>query len=145
MTMILSKWMIAFLLLLSFSGCERRTRVRLEGGNPPTFVLSGSGVLGGFVIYRPEAERVGSLDDKNNIAWEIEAKQMPGELVERLGSITYGAVPNGYRQVIPGSGEPPLLKPAKRYRYWVVTGNAPGVIGHFEVRDGVAVVVDGSI
>ncbi len=95
------------------------------------------------MIYRAESEKVGSPDDKNNIAWEIEAERMPGELVEEVGSIIYGAVPNGYRQVIPGNEEPPRLKPGKRYRYWVVTGNAPGAIGYFELRDGVAVAVDG--
>jgi hypothetical protein len=91
MVMILSKWMIAFLLLLSISGCERRTRVRLEGGNPPTFILSGSGVLSGVVIYSPEPESLkGSTDEKHPL-WEIKEVDLHGGLVERVHSIKNSA------------------------------------------------------
>ena len=112
--MIMRKWMIALLLLLSISACERRTRVRLEGGNPPTFILSGSGVLGGLVIDGPQPERFRSPSDKENILWEIEPERMPGKLVEELHSVTYGVIPDGYKQTIPGHGEsPPPLIPEK--------------------------------
>jgi hypothetical protein len=140
MVMILCKWMIAFLLLLSISGCERRTQVTLEGGNPPTFILSGSGVLSGVVIYSPERLK-GSTDEKDPL-WEIKEVDLHGELVERVHSITYGVVPAGYQQATPATGAPPPLIPGKRYRYWIVTGEAPGAIGYFEIRDGVAVAVD---
>lgn len=142
MRMILSRWTIGFLLVLHVSACERRTTVRLEGANPPTFILRGSGVLGGLRIYGPEPESVRSPTEKEPILWEIEEENMRGEAIEKLHSITYGIVPDGYKQIIPQHGEPLPLITGKRYRYDFVTGEAPGAMGYFEIRNGEAVSID---
>ena len=134
---------VLMLLLFSISACERRTEVRLQGGNPPTFILSGSGVLGGLRIYGPEPERFRSPRAKDNVVWEINAADLRGEFVEKLHEITYGVVPKGYKQLAPEQGNAPPLIPGKHYRYDFVTGEAPGAIGYFEIRDGVAVTVEG--
>jgi hypothetical protein len=135
-------------LLLSVIGCERRTQVRLEGGNPPRFVLSGSGKLGQVIIFGPEQEEMAKTDpfDKTYALWEI-ATEKDGEKgatsVEELSSITYGVLPHGYVQIKPKNGTPAALMQGKRYRYWFVTVNAPHASGYFEIRDSKAVPVSG--
>jgi hypothetical protein len=133
----------AFLL----TSCERRTEVRLGGGDPPTFYLSGSGRLGTTIVYGPEQERIADRDpfDKTYAIWEMEPeKKGEGAALQVEGlTVTYGAILPGYKQLKPNSGLPPPLIPGKRYRYWFVTVNAPGASGYFEIRDGKAVKVDG--
>ncbi len=140
---------LTLLLLVCFmSECERRTEVRVEGGNPPRFVLKGSGRLGQAIIFGPEQERIAQSDpfDDTYALWEIEP-ETEGEIaatpVEELGSLTYGVVPSGYKQIKPKTDPPPELESGKRYRYWFVTVNAPHAAGYFEIKDGKAIPVQG--
>src|ERR1041384_1002043 len=141
------KLILAAFVLLTVSSCERRTEVRLEGGVPPRFLLSGSGRLGTVIFYAPEQERIADTDptDKTYEIWEIDP-ELKGEgaavPVEGL-RVSYGELLPGYVQVRPQKGAPPTLSPGKRYRYWFVTINAPGASGYFESRDGKAVSVEG--
>ena len=139
---------ICVLTLLLTLSCERRTEVKLEGGNPPNFVLSGSGRLGEVLIFGPEQEPIAKSEpsDKTFVLWEIETeKQVEGgsALVEKVGTITYGIVPRGYKQVKPKEGFAAGLVSGKRYRYWFVTVNAPHAAGYFEIRDGKPISVPG--
>jgi len=143
------KSLMLLLFLLGFmSVCERRTEVKIEGGNPPKFVLSGSGRLGTVIVFGPEQERIAESDpaDDTFALWEIEPEKK-GEVgavpVEELGAVTYGVVPPSYKQIKPKNGSAPDLVPGKRYRYWFVTVNAPHAAGYFEIRDGKAVAVPG--
>ena len=113
---VLASRLILSLSLLSMSACESRTQVRLGGGNPPTFTLSGSGNLIQVFIYGPEPERIRNPSDKSNILWEIRAESMSGELVEQVAQVTYGVIPNGYQQVFPEQLEAPALIPGKHYK-----------------------------
>jgi hypothetical protein len=138
----------AFTILFALTSCERKTVVRLEGGNPPTFLMSGSGRLGAVIIFGPEQERIASSDpfDDTYAVWEIAAEKEGEEgaaRVEDLRSITFGVVPKGYKQIKPKGGPPPSLSPGKRYRYWLVTVNAPHDAGYVEIRDGKPALVDG--
>ncbi len=54
--------LLCMILLFLMSSCERRTEVRLEGENPPRFILKGSGRLGELIIYGPEQERIAQSD-----------------------------------------------------------------------------------
>lgn len=144
----MTKLVLRLLLLIAITSCEARTVVRLEGGNPPSFVLAGSGRLGEVAIYSPEQEHIAGSDafDDTYALWQIRPEREGGQaaaLVKDLHSITYGVVPRGYRQIKPQSGPPPALSPGKRYRYWFVTVNAPHAAGYFEIRDGKAVNVEG--
>src|SRR6266852_637465 len=117
-----------FILLSLAIACERRTEVMLQGGNVPKFVLSGSGRVGEVVIFGPEQEAIAKSDpfDKTYAVWEIMAEGEGEDAsvpVEGL-TITYGAVPRGYKQIKPNRGEVPALTPGKRYSYWFVTVNA---------------------
>ncbi len=140
---------LVLLLLLSFmSDCERRTEVRVEGGNPPRFVLKGSGRLVEVKIFAPEQEHIAQSDpfDDRYELWKIEAEksvETDKKPIEELAAITYGLVPKGYTQTKPEHGQPPPLEPGKRYSYWFVTENAPWGAGYFEIRAGKAVTVSG--
>ena len=130
------------LLVLCVFGCERPTKVRLAGANPPVFLLSGSGKLGTLRIYGPKQRDVGS--DKNFAIWEIKPIEgyINGEPVESLREITYGIVPKGYKQIYPEGGLPaPGLVAGERYQYWFQTINAPHARGYFEIVDGKPVAV----
>jgi hypothetical protein len=116
---------------------ERSTKVRLEGGNPPTFVLSGSGELSDLVIYGPKQRDI--IGDRAFAVWEI--KPINGhegaESIESLSPIKYGSVPKNYIEVYPGNGAsaPPLIE-GEKYQYWFQTINAPHARGYFEIRNG---------
>jgi len=138
-----------FSLLLAawlYAGCERSTHVRVEGGTTPVFVISGSGKLASFVVYSPDfAEKAESPWDENFALWKI--KPIGGHLsatpVGKLERITYGLVPDGYRQVKPPVGSAPPLTEGQKYFYDVETHNAPGTAGFLEIRNSQAVATDG--
>ena len=130
------------------TSCERRTEVKIEGGDNPTFILTGSGRLDEILVFAPEQEQISKGDpfDDTHAIWIIEP-DATGEHakrpVESVGVVTYGVVPNGYRQKRPKDGAPPPLMPGNRYKYWFITVNAPWAAGYFEIRDGKAVTVSG--
>ena len=57
----MNRLVLPLFLLCLMSGCERRTEVKVEGGNPPKFVLSGSGRLQ-VIFYGPEQELIAKSD-----------------------------------------------------------------------------------
>jgi hypothetical protein len=138
-----------FALLLAiwlFAGCERSTHVRVAGGTIPVFAFSGSGNLASFVVYSPDfAEKAESPWDDNFALWEI--KPIGGHSnatpVGKLERITYGVVPDGYKQVKPEVGLAPPLTAGSKYFYDVETTNAPGTAGYLEIRNSRAVRTDG--
>lgn len=133
-------FVLVMLALLLLSACERKTTVRVTGGNPPTFVISGSGELGEVIITKPKEEQT-KIPDQNNVLWKITAIRMPGSPVEVVGSVTYGVTPPGYRQSLPEQGPAPTLQDNKRYGYFFVTGDAPHGTGHFGIENGQAVSI----
>lgn len=138
-----------FALLLAiglFAACKRSTHVKVEGGTTPVFVLSGSGNLESFVVYSPDfAEKAESPWDENLALWKIRPnrERLHGTPVEQPGRITYGLVPDGYRQVRPWDGSAPPLTEGQKYFYDVETTNAPGAGGFVEIRNSQAVPTDG--
>ena len=134
--------LLSTLLLTFLTACERRTVVKLEGGNPPAFVLSGSGELGDLRIYGPKQREVRS--DLDYAIWEIQPINgyLEGERLERLSRIIYGVIPKGYKQIYP---EPdaavPQLVDGQKYEYWLQSINAPHARAYFEIRDGKAVEI----
>ncbi len=119
--------------------CERATKVRLVGGNPPIFILSGSGSLSTLVIHGPKQRDI--VGDRAYAVWEIVPTNgdANAKSIESLGQITYGVAPEGYKQEYPEQGTPPALVENQRYGYWFQTINAPHARGYFEIRNGKAV------
>ena len=134
-------FLLVVLALLFLSACERKTIVKVTGGNPPTFVISGSGELGEVIITKPAPEQTKNPLDEENVLWRIRAIEMPGKAVEAVGSLTYGVTPQGYKQSMPEQGAAPTLEDNKRYGYLFVTGDAPVGSGYFQIHNGQAVLV----
>lgn len=139
---------VVLLLLITcfLTGCERTTQVKLKGGTHPVFDLSGSGEVCSLTVFGPEfmtkAERP---RDENFAVWKIEPSGgFNGTWIGKLGSITYGVVPEGYTQAIPKEGTPVPLIDGQKYLYVVETINAPGASGYFEIRNSKAVPTNGS-
>ena len=133
-------FLISIFSLVLFGNCERGTTVKLKDGNPPTFVLSGSGELGDLVIYGPKQRDVSS--DRSFALWEIKPLNgfLNGRAVEDIRSIKYGVVPRDYKQVYPENGaSPPHLVAGEKYEYWFQTINAPHARAYFAIRDNKAV------
>ena len=135
---------ILLLLVALFStACERDTKLIIEAGNPPKFVMSGSGTLGALRIRGPRKQREVVGEDAS-IYWEIEPKDEGSDRnVERLGPITYGKVPDGYIQIYPAPGQAaPSLVEGERYNIRIATNNANGVDKFFVIREGKVAVSD---
>ena len=130
--------------LAGFGTClERRTKVTLADGNPPTFVLSGNGYLTSLVIDEPKQR--GVSDDRPVTLWEIQPMRhsRTGRSVEDIGAVKYGVVPEGYKQVYPANeASPAELIAGKKYQYWATTMNAEHAAACFEIRDNKAVAAE---
>lgn len=135
-----SKWagmVVSFLILVVSSVCERDMRVKIDGKNPPTFELSGSGNLIFLVLTEIHNNKPSLLGAPE--LWKI---QPSGEnRVSKLPSITYGIVPNGFIQVIPASGPPPPLIEGKVYDFGGPNDSANGGSIWFTIKGGKPVEV----
>ena len=99
-----------------------------------------------FTVWGPDfmtkAEKPG---DENFAVWKIgPSGGFHGTWISKLGSITYGVVPEGYTQIIPKEGTPVPLMENQKYFYWVETANAPGAGGYLEIKNSRAVQTTGS-
>lgn len=64
-----------------------------------------------------------------------------GKYTSEIAKITYGIVPEGYKQVVPASGPPPQLVEGRYYSYSFKTENGMPADGDFEIHGGQAVSV----
>src|SRR5262249_48627232 len=129
---------IAFAVMVSIinAACERATTISFEGGNPPKFVMTGSGSLGLLRVLGPEKQR-DVFGEAPFFYWVIEPLTKDSDRsVEKMGPITYGQIPSGYKQVYPENGKAPPLIEGKLYSIKIDTINAPGIIKNFTIRDG---------
>lgn len=137
-------WWLLIPLLLFSSTCERRTEVKLEGGNPPSFVLFGTGNLVELSVGYDLQDKTVAPSKRSPVIWKITQTSRDGERLENLGRIVYGVVPKGYKQTVPTEGNPPPeLTTGKYYYYYLETINAPHVDGDFEIRNGKPIRVYG--
>lgn len=138
------RYSVAVILMLAVSvalGCERATKLVIKGRNPPVFVMSGSGSLGIIRVRGPENQREAEGEDAF-LYWVIVNREDEDQNVERLGPVTYGKVPQGYKQVYPERGEAPQLVEGERYNIRIATNNANGVDKFFVIRNGKVEVAD---
>jgi hypothetical protein len=119
--------LLALLCLLTGAACDRATKVTLSGGDHPTFDLSGSGTLKRLQVEGPAGPE-----------WAIVAEGL-GDSVGRFEGITYGEVPPGYTQTVPGRGTAPPLVEGKTYYLTVDTKNEPALRVPFIISDGKAI------
>jgi hypothetical protein len=133
----MKKRTLSIILVLTMSSCEWDTSVRLEGGNPPVFVLSGSGGLDYVVIHGNRQLRQNE-GDRDFAMWEVQASDPHWKRgVRSIGSVTYGKAPAGYKQIYPENDEvPPPLVEGVQYEYWFQTSDANGARGYFRIKNG---------
>jgi hypothetical protein len=140
--------LLAFLLpILLFAGCERSTRVRVEGGVTPVFAFSGSGNLAKLEVYLLPISYENETKPfwTSPAVWRIDAQQgySRGRSLQDIDKVTYGVVPPGYKQVNPENNQPPpTILPDRIYQVSCDTTNAPHGATAFQVREGKARSVD---
>ena len=117
--------MLSVFLPLCGVGCEVATRVSTDGENPPTFTITGTGAISFLRVVEAPAPGEGFLEAP--VIWEIRPlSELRGIPASKLPQITYGVVPNGFRQTQPQVGSPPSLLEGKTYDVWLPTYNANG-------------------
>jgi hypothetical protein len=135
-----SKWaglVPSLLILVITTGCERDMRIKIDGKNPPTFTLSGSGnlvFLSLGEVHNNNPPPLGVPD-----LWKI--RPNGNNKISKLPNITYGIVPDGFTQVIPASGTPPPLVEGKVYDFGGPADNANGGSIWFTIQGGKSVEV----
>ena len=123
----------ALLMTVCGSACEIPTTIKVEGGNPPVFRMSGSGSLGRLVVRGPKA--IHDITGPDAAAyWYIKVEQH--ENVARLSPLTYGKTPAGYVQIYPESGDATPLVENEIYYLQIDAADAPGIQGYFVIRNG---------
>ena len=136
------KYALLLLIFVSTINClrERDTTLTIEGDNPPTFRMAGSGLLSTLRVGGPKKQRDGVGEDPY-LYWVIKFKQDGSERpIESIGTIVYGEIPSGYIQVFPDPDQsPPILSEDELYDLNVVTMNANGARLKFAIHEGKAV------
>lgn len=132
-------WLVlgAMFLVINTS-CERDMTLKMDDANPPTFKLTGSGRLIFFAVSEVEPGRISKIDDPT--MWEI--RPTDENLISKLPDITYGVVPQGFRQLTPDQGAPPPLVEGKLYEAGGPAFEANGGTVRFRIKDGRAVLQD---
>jgi len=117
----------------------QETGVELQKTDPPAFVLSGPGSITSFSIGIFSPELPEDSPNRVQIIWEIVPNDILRTKIASVGRITYGTTPQGFTQYTPSGGPPvPLssLDQGKYYVFYLLTMNAPHVMGAFEMKDG---------
>lgn len=132
------------LLCFGLGACEIDTRASIsDNRNPPTFRLSGTGQLGEFIVVGPFA----SVEDQESYRpdvhaiWKIGPSRYGAIYIDNVPPITYGVVPDGFKQVTPASGPPPLLEEGKFYSVTAPSTSAGFRRLCFKVEGGVIIKV----
>jgi hypothetical protein len=111
---------------------------------PARFVLSGPGTLNHFEIIGPDLER-----DANNrrgdgdylppmkVYWKlVPSGRATNQLLDNIGSITYGRVPDGLTQVYPEHGPPVALVEGDLYNVHLEPNDSYSFNTYFSIRGG---------
>jgi hypothetical protein len=128
---------LTIILSITIAGCEIDTRATVDGKNPPSFRVSGSGGI--YFI------RVVDITDCNKslldcpILWQIDPAGGHVSIAD-LPLVTYGRVPQGFHQTIPvNDAPPPVLVEGKMYDAWTPTYGANGGGVRFFIKAGKSV------
>lgn len=126
--------------ILFHVACEVDMTVSLDGDNPPTFSLAGSGNLMFFSVMEvpPETQQqsIQRSSDNNRLLWKIEPSKDSVDKIRALPPITYGIVPAGFKQVFPADGSSPApLTNGKVFQAGGTAFNANGGFIWFKVDE----------
>ena len=129
------------MLLLTLKGCslERDTVVSVEGGNPPTFRLTGSGTQDFLLVRELPQEEIADptrVPLETEVFWEIHPKGPTLPRADSWPPITYGTVPSDFKQIKPRSGKPKPLQEGKTYEAGGSASSANGGSVWFKIENG---------
>jgi hypothetical protein len=160
-------WVIFLLVITIANGCtyhyEEDTDPIVSGGNPPIIEFNGTGALAQFFVSGPFtleqikgaykiAGRRGSITqeqskeldkiygDNHYSLWQLDPDRSRNLNVSTL-SITYGIVPEGWKQVYPANGKPEPLIDGKIYKVSAPSHNANFKAGYFMIKNNKAVTL----
>ena len=129
-------------------GCSNEVdmKVSIDGKNPPTFKLSGSGELDILLVVEVASENQQVMStqrqpDKDVVLWEIWPDKSTETEIKKLPHIKYGTVPSGFIQKIPAGGQPSPLIEGRVYAAGGPARNANGGSIWFSIRNGESVEV----
>lgn len=141
--------LLLLLLITVFVSCERDTSVSIDGKVPPTFGLTGSGELVFFTVAEisPDNQKLAPAQRdsrKDTLLWQIAPENLSANerRINRLPTITYGVVPDGFVQKTPETGTPSPLVEGKVYEAGGPAANAHGGFVWFTIRDGKSVRIE---
>ena len=103
---------------------------------PPSFKFEGNGTIPFLMVYELPS---GSSPDMTQakVIWDIRPADTAHATVP-LGPITYGTVPEGFIQKVPGEGAPPILQEGKNYQAGGPPIEMPNGSLRFTIRNGKA-------
>lgn len=136
--------LVALFMALYLSGCSRDARLTIEGGNPPSFIVSGDTIMESIRVSGPdkerEAGRQGKADDSvpyTKVYWEIVPQgELANTSLSRTRPIVYGIVPQGFTQIHPEQGRPPALAEGEKYNIRLSVYGGHGVNTFFAIHGG---------
>lgn len=134
---------IAIVLLTSISlSCQQSPKWQIKGGNPPQFLVAGSGHLQTLRVHGPQEKRSPADSEPHGMTyWEI--RSVDGYDLETHGDIavSYGQVPAGFVQVYPSGGvQPPPLFEGGRFALGLVVQGKDTVNALFTIHENTVVV-----
>ena len=127
---------------LYLSGCSRDARLTIEGGNPPSFTISGHTILESIRVSGPDKEREAGRQAKpgdsvpyTKLYWEIVPQgELANTSLSRIPPIVYGIVPQGFTQIHPEHGQPPALGEGEKYNIRLSVYGGQGVNTFFAIH-----------
>ena len=126
-------------LVLATAGCKSLS-VSINDTNPPVFTFSAGQFaeccthLALFVVYEVADGR-----DEGAVIWDIRPKSGTDNSAQGLPQITYGQVPQGFEQLVPGVGIAPALEEGKVYAASGPRIEVPEAFVMFRIQNGKAI------
>ena len=124
-------------LVLATAGCKSLS-VSINDTNPPVFTFSAGQFaeccthLAFLVVYEVNA-------GNESVIWQIRPKSGTDNSAQGLPQITYGQVPQGFEQVVPGVGIAPALQEGKVYAASGPRIEVPEAFVMFRIQNGKAI------
>ena len=128
---------VGTLLVLAIAGCKSLS-VSINDTNPPVFTFSAGQFaeccthLAFLVVYEVNA-------GNESVIWQIRPKSGTDNSAQGLPQITYGQVPQGFEQLVPGVGIAPALEEGKVYAASGPRIEVPEAFVMFRIEDGKAI------
>lgn len=130
--------------LFNLGGCTRDASLTIEGGNPPSFIISGKATLESIRVSGPDKQREATREGKADysvpyitVYWEIVPMgELANNSLSRIDPIVYGVVPQGFTQIHPVHGQPPTLVEGDRYNVQLSPYGGDGANMFFAIHGG---------